>query len=115
MLRTLKNQTNGFSLVEVIVAALIFSIAAAGLFMAISKTREPATVSTKELEAAWCAKFYLDWLSSKVSASTWNTPGTPLFPGINYTNTSGSFNVLYNIIDNPTTGGRDINITVNWI
>lgn len=114
MLRTLKNKKNGFSLVEVIVAALIFSIAAAGLFTAISLTRQPAVSSTKELEAAWCAKYYLDWLSAKVSANTWNTPGTALYPGVYY-NTCGAFNVNYNIIDNPVTGGRDIAVSVNWI
>ena len=81
MFRTLKKRKNGFTLLEVIIAAIIFTITAAGLLTAISMTRRPAQDSTAKVQAMFRLKQLLDALASQVSANTWFDSSSNLYPG----------------------------------
>lgn len=80
----------GFTLVEVIVATIIFLLAAAGLFATISALGKPSSVSEREMRAAMIAKSIIHDLRKEVDSDTWNfgnlqagatysAPVTPLF------------------------------------
>ena len=96
MFRSLKTKKNGFSLLEVIIAALIFTISAAGLLTAISMTRRPAQTSTAKVQAMFRLKQTLDSLAGQVSAATWSDPASNLYPGV-YTFSEGMYNITYAI------------------
>ncbi|MBF0484042.1 MAG: hypothetical protein HQL25_04990 [Candidatus Omnitrophica bacterium] len=105
------------SMVEIIITAVIFLVAAVGIISTVSMLRPKATTSSKEIEAIYVAKDVLSKLRSSVDASTWcaaENPTSPLNPGY-YTNTIGNFTVRYTITANAATSARDINMTVNWV
>jgi prepilin-type N-terminal cleavage/methylation domain-containing protein len=70
-----------FSMVEVVVAAVLFAVASAGIFATISLTNRTAE-SGLRVQAATFAKEVLDQLNSAVDASTWKDPNNRLSPGI---------------------------------
>ena len=76
MLKVLKNQ--GFaSLVEVIITAVIFMLAAFGIFTTISMLRAPqGTESIKRLKAIYLAKAAIDDISRSVDAAHWHNAYT---------------------------------------
>ncbi|MFA5088323.1 MAG: prepilin-type N-terminal cleavage/methylation domain-containing protein [Candidatus Omnitrophota bacterium] len=115
MILPLRKRKKGFSIVEVVVSALIFTIAAAGIITMTSRIRPQATVSEREVTAAIYAKQIFEWLRSKVSAADWDTGS--LSNGT-YWNVSviGStaYNAVYTISTDPLSGGRLINLTVRW-
>lgn len=116
----IKHKHSGFTLVEVIVAAMIFSILAAGLYASMSSLRQPAAVTTKKITAALIGQQILEDLRSKVDASNWNSGELSLSPpphamtpvvgpdGITYT-------PVYTVEDDPNgSGARKVTITVTW-
>ncbi len=113
-------KNNGFSLVEVIVASLIFTITIAGVLSSIAILKPPAEFSEKGVNAAYYAKNILEDLRSKVDARTWNDPNdgtiTSLAPGVH----SGSAvisNVTYATtytVTSDANGGRQVDMTVSW-
>jgi Tfp pilus assembly protein PilV len=101
------------SMVEVIVSAILFAAAAAGVFATISYTGKTAT-SHSRLEAALLSKKVLDQLSKEVNETTWasgaltvNTthtwPADPDFPGYTATYTVSDVN-----------GARKVDVDVAW-
>lgn len=96
MFRTLKKKKNGFTLLEVIISAIIFTITAAGLLTAISMTRRPAQESTAKVQAIFHLKELMDSLASQVSANTWNLASSNLAVGT-YDYTSGVYNITYEV------------------
>ena len=60
-------KNNGFSLVEIIAASLIFSISAAGLFSVFSIQRESSEKSEHRLKAALLTRQLLEDLRAKVN------------------------------------------------
>ena len=65
---------NAFSMVEVIVAAVLFAVASAGIFATISYTNRSIESNTR-VRASVFSKKILDQLNREVSAATWNTGG----------------------------------------
>ena len=116
MFRTLKKQKTGFTLLEVIISAIIFTITAAGLLTAISMTRRPAQDSSAKVQAMFHLKELLDSLSSQVSANTWNVASSNLYPG-NYTFSEGVYNITYEVtLENPSdpNSPRRVNATIAY-
>ena len=69
----------GFSLVEVIIATVIFSIASVGLFSTFSSMREASARSERRLQAAYYAKQLLEDLRAKVDQSIWGAGANPVW------------------------------------
>ncbi|HOW36254.1 MAG TPA: type II secretion system protein [Candidatus Omnitrophota bacterium] len=124
---------NGFSLVEVIIASVIFIISTVGLFSALSGLRTASGESKKRLFAANYGKQVLEGLRAKVDDRTWNdscNPGTmdlsvtlpnPCTHGPFTTTVDGTtYTVQYTVTPqmNPSVPtqemGRTINMTVTW-
>lgn len=106
-------------MVEVVVAAIIFALAAAGIFSTISAMTRPAAESDNEVTAALIAKKYLEDMRHEVRADQWDATGAPLALGshsfyppeevdnINYT-------INYTVRDDDDTDGRWVDIQVSW-
>ncbi len=67
-------------MVEVLVAAIIFTIAALGTFASIAAIRKPAAISERKLTAAYYGRQILEDLRSKVDARNFN-PTTRQYNG----------------------------------
>jgi len=108
----------GFSMVEVIVASLIFSLAAAGIFATVSSLNQPSQDSDEEVRAVFIGKQVLESLRTAVSANTWDTG--PLAIGDTYTGNSIivdgiSYDWVYAVEADPYgTGARKVILNVTW-
>ncbi len=108
----------GFTMTEVIIATLIFTLAMAGVFASISELRQPAVESTQEVTAAFVGKRILEDLRSQVSAETWNSTGN-LILGSTYTNSfsvsSTTYYTIYTVTSDPDgTSARKVILNVTW-
>lgn len=65
---------NGFSLVEVLVAALILSVAASGLFASFIAAQKYVIRSRHRLTAANAARMVLEDFKNHVDQNTWDDP-----------------------------------------
>ena len=114
MLKVLKK--DGFaSFVEVVVTAVMFTIAAFGIFTSISILRPQGKDAERRLQAAYVGKGVIDELYGLVDASTWDVAGNPLEPDIYHTETVGNYLVNYILTDVAGLGIRELNMTVNYI
>ncbi|VAX34811.1 hypothetical protein MNBD_UNCLBAC01-1575 [hydrothermal vent metagenome] len=97
----------GFSILEVIISAVIFVIAVAGVLSSVSMLRPKGGASSKKLEATYTGKSIIDQLRSEVDAGTWDTGNLQV--GVDYTRTVGSHTVNYYLVDVPSgcTSGVD--------
>ena len=125
-----KNSEKGVSMVEVLVASLIFSIAAVSTFSILMTRRESSTSYDRRLQAAQYGRQLLDELHAKVEQNAWNSgwylncDNTYRPWPVNMVTTNPFFSVfngraLYNCIDNPTetspvTGLRKVNLNIVW-
>ncbi len=98
---------------EVIITAVIFTIAAAGVFTVLSTFRVQGTQSTKRLEAAYAGKSVIENLRSSVSAESWNDPASPLAVGT-HQQTVGNFQIIYTLTDIPNLGVRKLTMDVTY-
>lgn len=108
----------GFTMTEVIIATLIFTLAMAGVFASISELRQPAVESTQEVTAAFVGKRILEDLRSQVSAETWNSTGN-LILGSTYTDSfsvsSTTYYTTYTVTSDPDgTSARKVILNVTW-
>ena len=110
----------GFTVVEVIVATIVFTIAAAGIFAMTSGLRKSAVTDSKEdINAAFIGKRVLEDLRTKVDATNWNQAGGPLDPATNphAANTivvdGKTYTPTYNVIQEAD-GGRRVTINITW-
>ena len=117
----LKNTRSGFTLIEVVVSTLVFSLAMAGLFSTISSLNRPGVESFEDVQAAYIGKEIIGNLRHFINAEIWDE----LDPG------------LYNLVENqsydlsPVTrdgitytsnytvtpaanGGRWVDLTISW-
>lgn len=108
------------SLVEVVVASLIFLLAAAGALGAFSMAQKMSTVSEKEIVAANYGRQLLEDLRANVDQRTWNAwiltcdstwRAWPTAPSA-WDAFQGS--VQYNCYQDPSTGLRKVTLSVNW-
>jgi len=111
-------------MVEVVVAAVIFALTAAGFYATISALTAPAELSTKAVTAAFLGKQKLEELRTAVNADDWEESDPTKYTlvknhkydtlppinidGIDYT-------IEYTVSDDdPATGGREVSLTVTW-
>ena len=115
--RIRRGQNNGFTIVEVVVAALIFAITVAGAFGAISALRGPAMSSKEDLTASFIGKQVLEDLRTAVDAETWATGD--LTNGAhtlaNVTVNGVIFSPSYTVSDDPGgTQAKKVDLTITW-
>lgn len=113
-----RHKVSGFTITEVIVASVIFTLAMAGILTSISHLRQPAVESSQEVTAAFLGKKILDDLRTQVSAQTWET--NSLLSLGTHTNTVTVSGIAYNISylvepdDLSGTGARKVTLNVTW-
>lgn len=98
-------------MVEVIVAAVVFTLAAAGVLTAVSRARLPVSASDRRLQAATYGKQVLDQLRSDVSENTWNNSNWIIG---NHDISGGGFNAYYVVTNDPVLGGKQVNLYLSW-
>ena len=113
-------QEKGFTVVEVVVATLIFAIAATGLFAMVAGLQKQGVESSSgDVNAALVGKRVLENLRTSVDASTWNTVGGPFDPATNphilpaVTVAGISYTPSYDVVSQPD-GGRKVTLHMNW-
>ncbi len=106
------SQNRGFSIVEVVVAAVIFAITSVGILTTISVFRQPAKVSERKVQAAFYAQRILEDLRSQVDQTTWNDVSSPLATGT-HPISSGIYSGNYVVTADPD-GYRVVNVNLNW-
>jgi len=111
------NTKSGFTLVEVVVAVLVFSLSIAGLLSVLANLNRPAAESFEEVQAIYAGKEFLENLRQAVDASTWDDSGSALAPAVHTTSASSpsgmAFNAVYNVTSD-TSGGRWVDLNINW-
>ena len=107
-----RNQSAGFSITEVTVAALIFALTAVGIVSTISSLRTPSATSEKDLQAAYYGQNILDDLRAKVDQNAWLDPANPLAVGTHTLPSSGIYNVVYTVTDDGA--GRNVVLNITW-
>jgi Tfp pilus assembly protein PilV len=104
-----------FSLVEVVVAAVIFAVASLGIFATINLMDKTAT-SDARLKAALFAKKILDGLSAEIEPGVNNTGGA-LSSGTHQVADDADFSgytASYYVSADTATGARKVKVTVTW-
>ncbi|NTV28882.1 MAG: prepilin-type N-terminal cleavage/methylation domain-containing protein [Candidatus Omnitrophica bacterium] len=99
-----------FSMVEVLVAAVVFSIGAAGVLIAVSRSRSPVADSDRRVQAAVYGKQVLARLRAGVSANTWTGPDWT--DGVHDVS-SADFNAAYTVTTDAS-GGKKVDLTLSW-
>ena len=107
------HRRKAYSLVEVVVASVIFAGSSMFAFAAIGKLKQTEGYSACKLNASLMAKKILDGLSKDVNALTWDSGNLSIghhagltdidFPG---------YTADYDVSD--AAGARKVDITVNW-
>ncbi len=70
----MKPGSYGFTIIEALVASVIFSIAVAGIFATTGSIRQPTAENDHSLEAAYIGQQVLEDMRRYVDAGTWNNP-----------------------------------------
>ncbi len=105
-----KLNQNGVSLVEIIIAALIFTIAATGLLTTFASQRETSQRSQRKVQAAYYGRQVLEELRSKVDQRNWDSGD--LSEGV-HTLSSGQYNATYTVTATAN-GGRKVDLNITW-
>jgi len=114
-----KNKIFGFTMTEVIVATVIFTLAMAGVFASISQLRQPAVESTQEVTAAFLGKRILEDLRREVNGQSWNVVGSELVDG-QHTRpdviiSGKTYRSVYTVIPDPNgTRAKRVTLNVTW-
>ena len=114
MIRGLKEKGIA-SIVEVIVTAVVFVIAAAGIMSTVAMFRPQGKGSSLKIEAAYIGKGIIDDLRQQVNAEDWNNPASPLadIGGPHPPIPIGDHIVVYTITD-VTPGLRRLDMTITY-
>lgn len=106
---------NGLSLIEVILAAVVFSLSVAGFFAAIEAVRKPTQNTDSTRSAADEGKIILEQLrqevdSNKWTTSTWQDGTTPrTFTGSNGVQYTATY-----VVTTDAGGAKKVNVTLDW-
>ncbi len=114
MFKNLKNIKTGFSLVEVLVASILFLITVAGLFAAFSQSRVNSEHVDKRLQAAYIGRQVLEELRAKVDQRTWDVLNSDLSLG-SHSMTRNIFIINYVVSEDasyPNT--RKVVMNITW-
>lgn len=96
---------------EAALAAIIFAIAAAGIFSTVAVMRQPGAESEDRIGAAYFGQQILENLRAKVDQGTWDAG--ELSPGL-HTVSSGIYTATYNVTEEPGSGAKKVTVTVTW-
>ncbi len=99
---------------ESFLSALLFIISVASIFVPLVGVRKPAVNNDQMVTGTLVAQNVLEDLRSKVDSATapeLDSSGNPHTKI--YTLPSGSYDVSYNVIQDPT-GARQVNLIANW-
>ena len=113
-------------MVEVVVAAFVFSLAVAGIFATIASLTNPAEESKEEVTAVFLGKQIFEGWRDLVDQETWGTPNNPISNSLRvdtdtwyvlYTNNIGGtiYTTEYRLDKDTTLGGTTnaIKVTLN--
>ena len=107
---------SAFSLVEAMVAGVIFTITAAGVFASLAAVQKPAVTNDKSLGAAYCGQKFFESLRANVDVRDWATG--KLKPGggsVTCDQNGVTYTVNYTIVDMlPSSTARQARITISW-
>lgn len=111
----------GFSLVEVMVAAVIFTIAVAGVFASLASSRKPTVDTDTSLRGALCGQQILEKFRAKVDWRDWSS-GSLVVSGTPYVLSAAALAALpacsgYGasyVVSNGGNGARKVKVTVSW-
>lgn len=96
---------------EAALAAIIFAIAAAGIFSTVAVMRQPGAESEDRIGAAYFGQQVLENLRAKVDQGTWDTG--ELDPNRTHTVTSGIYTATYNVTT-ESSGAKKVTLQVTW-
>ncbi len=117
-MRTLRNTNkNGFALIEVIIASLIFLITIVGMLIASVNLKQRNIDSSQDVTAAFVAKGILDDLRIKLSPQEWAVDGElaeGVYPLAGILVDGVTYNATYTVVNDPNSNGRNVNIEVVW-
>ncbi len=102
----------GFSMMEAMVAAMIFAIGVVGVYATMSSQNEPSMESDERVKAAFAGKKFLESLRGRVDAQTFTTGDLSI--GTHTPVSVGTYSYSY-VVSNPGPGGaRHVDLTVTW-
>ena len=115
----------GFSVAEALVAAMVFSIAAAGVFSTIGSVQKPSAGTDRSLQAAYIGQQVLEGLRSSVDAGTWDdsTTPSPLYGTVSGTPHAcpaltpalpANWSCSYTVTEDPNSKARKVDVNVIW-
>lgn len=117
----LLKERRGFSITEVVVAAIIFSLAAAGMYATIVSFNKPAATFSEASQAAFIGKQVLESLRPSINQESWDSVNSlvnPLSLGThNWTAVTVdgiSYNGNYLVESDTTTSGRKVTLNIYW-
>ena len=85
------------SISEVVVTAIIFTVAAAGILSTISSIRSKGGDSGRRLQAAYAAKQQMDLLRGQIDARMWLNSQSDVYPGVVHSSVYDVNGVSYGI------------------
>ena len=91
------------SVLEVIVTAVIFMLAAFGIVTTVSMLRPHDLQVSREVEAAYHAKNMMDYLRGQVEATAWEANTGPLATGLVHSSVIGDYTINWSLEEvNPS-------------
>jgi len=109
------NSRHAYTMVEVIVSAVVFIVAAGSILATVVQTRQPAIDSDENAKAAMYAQKVSETLRSAVGADTWNTAAWS--HGVTYTFPTDTefpgYTATYTVTDQAD-GGKQVLIDVTY-
>jgi prepilin-type N-terminal cleavage/methylation domain-containing protein len=102
----------GFSIMESLVAAMIFSIGVVGVFAAMSSQKAPSEESDDRIKAALAGKQLLESLRSKVNAADYAANTGELSLGAHNVSL-GTWTATYTVT-NAGNNVRKVDLTITW-
>lgn len=108
-----KKDNTGFSIMEAALAAVIFAVAAAGIFSTIAVMRQPAVESEERIGAAYYAQQILEDLRAKVDQGNLAANTGDLSTGNHSAGSSGIYSADY-VVTPQANGSRKVTVTVTW-
>ena len=100
MLKTLSKKAFA-SISEVVVTAIIFVIAAAGILSSVSSIRSQGGESTRRLQAAYMAKQQMDIIRGQIDARMWDNSMSDVYPGDAHSVTTNGYTITWSVEDVP--------------
>jgi len=108
---------HGFSITEAMTAAIVFVIAATGVFATLGNIKKPSARTDRSLTAAYLGQQVLEDMRTNVDAGTWDNANSEMSLGAH----SGSKSVngvtypyAYTVAQDPVSNARQVMITVTW-